>query len=545
VKLKILLPARFHFPRPYAVAVVLILMAYAVISNLGKLPVSIESDEPIRALVSTEMEITGNYLTPTLNGELYFNKPPLYNWIIIASFHLFKGDSAFALRFPMIVSFFLMGAMVFYFTRKYTKIRLAWLAALTTITHGRLLYYDTLLGLIDLTYSCITYLSFMVIYDYGRKGRWPALFLLSWGLTAIGSLMKGFTSPVFQGITLLVYFTIINRGQWRRLFGLWNMLGIFLFTAILLAYYIPYFHSTMVTPAKYFHEMFLNSSRGTPLSQSLWRVFVHIIFYPFHMMYDFAPWMLLTILFIRRDFIAVLKSNDFILFNAAVFIFNFLIYWLSPDTFARYIFMLLPLLFTTGSYFYLEKSSPATWQRKAVDYLMFGSMIFITVAIPVIPFFPLTKNIPLVYLKVIFLLLSMVCLIWLAFNNWSELIFLYIIALLVIRVGFNWFVIEQRGNFDRMSVVHARQIKNITRDKPVFIYGKYFHAEKSPIGPKNGISYNITREKMEIVRYSEKRDSTAFYLALKKTLDTIPHKAFYVFLNTRKDTDSLVLFRFR
>ncbi len=545
MKLKNLTPGQFHFPGLISVALVLILMTYGVTSYLGKLPLSIESDEPIRALVSTEMEITGNYLTPTLNGELYFNKPPLYNWIIIASFHLFKSESSFALRFPMIVSFFLLGAMVFYFTRRYTNNRMAWLAALTAITHGRLLYYDTLLGLIDLTYACITYLSFMVIYDNGRKGRWPALFLLSWALTAIGSLMKGYTSPVFQGITLLVYFLVVNRGQWKKLFGLWNMLGILLFISILLAYYIPYFQQTPVTPEKYFREMFLNSSRGTPLSQDIWRVFTHFIGYPFHMLYDFAPWMLLTILFVRKDFMAVLKSNDFIFFNATIFIFNFLIYWLSPDTFARYIFMLLPLLFTTGSYFYLEKSAPASWQRKVVDYSMFGSMILVTLAIPVLPFFPMTKNIPLVYPKVIFLFLAMVCLIWLAFKNRGELIFLYIIAMLIIRIGFNWFVIEQRGKFDRESVAHARQIKMITGNHPVFIYGKYFHAEKSPIGPKNGISYNITRQKRDIVRYSEKRDSTVFYLALKKTLDTIPHQPYYVFLNTRKDSDSLVLFRFR
>jgi 4-amino-4-deoxy-L-arabinose transferase-like glycosyltransferase len=543
--LKNLQTGKFHFPNTIYVAMVILLMIYATMSYLGFLPVSIESDEPIRALVSTEMEINSNYLTPTLNGELYFNKPPLYNWIILASFRLFNSDSSFALRFPMIVSFFLLGAMVYYFVRRNTNNRLAWLAAFTAITHGRLIYYDTLLGLIDLCYACITYLSFMVIYDNGRRGRWAALFLLSWGLTAVGSLMKGYTSPVFQGITLVVYFFVINPRQWRRLFGIWNMLGILLFMAILLSYYIPYFRLNDITPLQYFRAMFVNSSRGTPLSQEIGRVFVHFIGYPFHMLYDFAPWMLLTVMFIRKDFIAVIKNNEFIFFNAAVFIFNFLIYWLSPDTFARYIFMLLPLLFTTGSYFYLEKTPTSGWQRKLMDYCMFGSMILATLAITVLPIFSMTKNMPMVYPKVIFLFLAMTCLIWLSLKNWSNLIFLFVIAILVIRVGFNWFVIEQRGYFDRKSVLYSSRIKAITGDNPVFIYGKYFDAEKSPIGPKNGISYNITRQKRDIVRYSEKRDSSVFYLALKKTLDTIPHRTYYVFLNTRKDTDSLVLFKFR
>jgi hypothetical protein len=40
------------------------------------------------------------------------------------------------------------------------------------------------------------------------------------------------------------------------------------------------------------------------------------------------------------------------------------------------------------------------------------------------------------------------------------------------------------------------------------------------------------------------RDSSVYYLSLKRSLDTIAHIPYYVFLNTRKDTDSLVLYKF-
>ena len=40
------------------------------------------TDEAIRSLVALEMKLSGNLITPTLHGEYYYNKPPLYNWIL-------------------------------------------------------------------------------------------------------------------------------------------------------------------------------------------------------------------------------------------------------------------------------------------------------------------------------------------------------------------------------------------------------------------------------------------------------------------------------
>src|SRR5574338_939882 len=39
-------------------------------------------DEGIRSLVAFEMKMSGNFIVPTMNGEFYYNKPPLYNWFI-------------------------------------------------------------------------------------------------------------------------------------------------------------------------------------------------------------------------------------------------------------------------------------------------------------------------------------------------------------------------------------------------------------------------------------------------------------------------------
>ena len=55
--------------------------------NLGVRPLQFE--EPRRVLVALEMAVRGNAVVPTTNGALYFNKPPLYNWLLLACTRLF------------------------------------------------------------------------------------------------------------------------------------------------------------------------------------------------------------------------------------------------------------------------------------------------------------------------------------------------------------------------------------------------------------------------------------------------------------------------
>lgn len=60
--------------------IIFTLLIPALFINLGKMPLS--SDEPTRSVVALEMNLSGNYVTPTINGDYYYNKPPLYNWIL-------------------------------------------------------------------------------------------------------------------------------------------------------------------------------------------------------------------------------------------------------------------------------------------------------------------------------------------------------------------------------------------------------------------------------------------------------------------------------
>ena len=62
-------------------------------------------EEPRRALVALEMLLADNWIFPSTNGELYYNKPPLYNWILIGFFSLL-GKTEWVVRLPSILSLF-------------------------------------------------------------------------------------------------------------------------------------------------------------------------------------------------------------------------------------------------------------------------------------------------------------------------------------------------------------------------------------------------------------------------------------------------------
>ncbi len=109
-----------HFSTKQSILLVaaVILLFPALLINLGL--VAFYDDEAIRALVALEMQISGNYITPTMFGELYYNKPPLYNWILLAVFELTGHNEEIITR--LVTVFFLIvyaGSVYYLFGRNF------------------------------------------------------------------------------------------------------------------------------------------------------------------------------------------------------------------------------------------------------------------------------------------------------------------------------------------------------------------------------------------------------------------------------------------
>lgn len=68
------------------------LVTLTLFLGLGSLWLS-SLNEARRALPIREMFLSGDWLLPTLNGEIYITKPPLYYWIGTFFSHIFGSSS--------------------------------------------------------------------------------------------------------------------------------------------------------------------------------------------------------------------------------------------------------------------------------------------------------------------------------------------------------------------------------------------------------------------------------------------------------------------
>jgi len=492
------------------------LLVPAFFSHLGLIPLDTVSDEPRRALVAIEMMLSGDYLTPTLNGEPYFNKPPLYNWIIAASYHFFGDYSAFALRFPMAVSLVLYGLTVFLLVRRHLGSPVAFAAALMLVTNARVMLYDSLLGLIDITFSWLTYTAFIWVYQFDRQRRYYALFLSTYVLTALGFLMKGLPSLVFQGLTLLAYF--LYTRQFRRLFHPAHFLGIGVFLLIVGSYYVAYFTRNAIPLSQVAGVLFSESAKRTVVEFGIGQTLLHMLTFPLEMLYHYAPWLVMVVFLFRRLQTPYLRDmaywkEPFVRFNGIIFLVNFVIYWTSPQVYARYLLMLLPLLFTILAYGYYQ-ARPTDWRRRFFDG--FGLMLLgvLTLGSWAPLFIPETKSMEgLIWKCGLFFLLLAFFLLQYQRQRENRLLILFA-TMAVLRWGFNWFALPPRVEHRQFYKDSSEAVARLTLDqngKPLPLYGY-----KATIGTDGGTdvnSFHIAAVRRRVLGVTDRKIPGAFYIA--------------------------------
>ncbi len=513
-------------------SVLLLLIAYT--SHLGYLPLNTDTDEARRALVTAEMMISGDYLTPTINGQLYLNKPPLYNWIVSVWFQLFGDYSMFAFRIQVIMAVSLFSGTIYYFTRKYTSPFIAFFSAMAFATNGRILIYDSLQGLIDTTFAWLVYTGFMLVYFFGERKKYTLLFIITYLITAAGFMMKGLPSLIFQGITLLTYFTW--KKQFKYLFKPAHFISIFLFLIIIGSYYYFYFTKNNLPPETLFGNLFEESAKRTGLEFGIGAVLLHILTFPFETLYHYAPWMIMVVLLFSRIMRISIKQQPFLQFNLLVFFFNFIVYWTSPQVYARYLFMFLPLLFVV--FFSLYQS----FKRENSGYIRFLNGLFtvmcfvLLLASFALPFSTYTKFVDNYLIRTVILVFSFAVICFIAIKYRQLKLHSFLLAVIVFRIGFNWFVIEQRGARDLYALHTAEKIAAVSNGKPLYIL------KDAKVGNFDGMSFHLSTRRNEILKYDSIINHQKYFII--DTSQIIPGKTEIIFGFTHPKYDSLLFVQF-
>lgn len=481
----------------------LLLFVVSYLSHLGVLPLDIRTDEARRALVSLEMMLSGDYITPTLNGELYLNKPPLYNWIMVASMKLGGNYNPFWYRLPVIIGIGIFGLLIYRYVSRYSTKLIAVVTVFAFITNGRIIIYDSLQGLIDLTFGFCMYWLMMLVFHYGEQKKYWQLFLFTYLLTAAGYLMKGLPSLAFEAFTLLTYFTYSKR--FKVLFSIQHFAGILLLAIILGGYYFVYFNHNNLSPQVLFTKLLTESTDRTAVKYGFWYTVFHLLYYPFIMLYHYAPWMLLALVLIKKNVFIAINADPFIKFNWWVFLANFIVYWTSPEVYARYLFPLLAPLFTVLVYLFYTHTKPEDWQRKWPEKVFGWLLAVCTLALFVVPFTGAVSKVSFEWIKALSCAVAIGFCTWFYYKQPIYRLLTLALAMFVVRVAFNWFVIDQRGKYLRQMEDLAVKTYTITKDHPLYLEKGANH------GNFDGMSFHLSSRRAQILRFAA-ADTSSFFI---------------------------------
>lgn len=180
------------------------------------------------ALTAKEMLMSGDWLSPRIYGQFWYDKPVMIYWLIIISYKAF-GINEFAARFPSVVMSALSISFIYWFADKiFENRKIAFLSAFVLATSlefwilAKMVITDAALFFFTSVSMATFYLGLL---DKGRK--WYVIAYLTAGLAV---LTKGPVGIVLPGLTIFVYIAVTR--QWNLLKKLFIVPGLVLFFAI-------------------------------------------------------------------------------------------------------------------------------------------------------------------------------------------------------------------------------------------------------------------------------------------------------------------------
>ena len=422
--------------------------------KLGYLPLLFE--EPRRALVSLEMILSGNYVIPRINGFEYYNKPPLYNWILIAFFKLF-GTDEWVVRLPTYLGLFFITGINYNYFKTRIGVESTLLSSFFFLLSGHVLFYFSFIGEIDITYSLIVFCQALVFLHFHEKEKPWLMFASSYALMTIGFLTKGMPSIAFQGLTIIGFAVYYKR--WIYLVHPAN----FIFLLGSLGCLFGYFHvyAEYSDPLPYIAQLINESSKRTSLD------LVSVLINPLKIFVEFLkitfPWCLMAIPILwRRN--RKIEANKWISFGLLFVIANSWLYFLSPGTRDRYLYMFLPFIYNALAFYLIP-----LWPKKQQSFKI-GTYAFALLLTAL--FFYLSVDLAAAIWLPILSFIGFGSVVWALYKNKLTPVFSLFALMLIARLSYDVIVFpDRKQNLKEVSAkVVSSKIIDIIGDNRLFFY---------------------------------------------------------------------------
>ena len=327
----------------------LIVCYFIFFFNIGNYPL-MDVDETRYVSMARDMFHCKDFLTLYLNGEFFFEKPPLYFWGECLSFAIFGKITEFTARFPVAL-YGTLSTLLLYFTgKKIVSRRFGVISALILATTLEFVILAKFAILDIVVTTCVGFsvmFGFLTqfVQDKNKKYMWWLFYIFS-GLAVMAKGIPGFVVP----FAVMFFVTIANK-TFKQVFKPQYILpGFLLFFLIVLPWHLImfkihdplFFHEYII---KHHIERFLNSNeinREQPF-----------YFYILTVLWGLVPWIFSAIAVGITKLKSIKKFNvtelsnpqKYLLFNAIAFVVTMLFFSSSSTKLITYI---LPVYFFTA-----------------------------------------------------------------------------------------------------------------------------------------------------------------------------------------------------
>lgn len=461
----------------------LIILGSGILSSIGLF--ELRAEEPRRALVSLEMMLSGNYINPQLHGLPYYNKLPLFNWILVLFFKLFNSSSEWVVRLPSVLCFIGTAMLIYFLGKKFMDKRAGLIAATFFLTFGDLMFYGSVVaGEIDLFFTLVIFLQVGTIFLFGRKGSFWKMYFLSYLFMSIGVMTKGLPAIAFQFFSLIAISIFMKN--FRVLFSMKHLAGIFVFVFALGGYFYTYSLSGdwLTLLANTINE----SAKSSVVEYGIIDIIKTIINIPVRLLFQLLlPWSLLFFLLISKKIREKIWSNELTRFSILFIILNIVVYILSPGTRNRYLYPFFPffailLAFLFENYF-TRQEKLAGWIDKIWNILL----LLICLGSVGLIFLPQLRILHGFYVYyTIFILCFAGIIYYYYFGNLKPYfrLWLFILAFVLVRFEYNAFYLRYLNNEVLSCKSCTKEMLEITREEPIYLTGSPRYLETTlGIGP--------------------------------------------------------------
>ncbi|QVL31929.1 glycosyltransferase family 39 protein [Telmatocola sphagniphila] len=465
--------------------IVIGIVALSAVLYLGRLgDRGVISEELRWAEVAREMDLTGNYFWPTIDGKLYYDKPLGSYWLVLAAAKIPGEVNELAARLPAAISGLISLVIVMLLARRLYDERTAiWAGVILATSYGFVFYsrratadLETLTGVL---------LAYMLYAWNPHQPRFWKIVLL-WVIMACTSQTKGLLGFALPGLLLLVHHFVseiktTTRTGWRKYLSFqcinpwfWNRATFLTFPLGLAIFLTPFMISSMQNPqsdglALLYREnlkrFFSPHNHTGPIY-----LYVGVIFV------IFAPWSLFLIpglwqIHRRSDSDSRQAESD--LLTKCYFWTIFIFFTLSASRRSYYLLPILPAAALMSARFFATPEpllSPAVRIMKRIGILLFSIVVLLAGAV-LLPWRDYVKapynqlpELPMQALFGIGWALSVVVGIFLLFKR--RTIMVWLTGVLYLGLGYLFLFALPQFEEERGRKTLAQEVRKTIEDEP-------------------------------------------------------------------------------